>query len=148
REAVYIRRRLAEARPDAFLPDLATALNSLGNSLSDLGQREEALEAAREAVEIYRRLAEVRPDAFLPDLATSLGALGWALGDEAPEEAVAAFAEGIAVLRAPFERLPAAHRPLMGGLVRDYLRVCEALGREPEMDLVAPILPLFESPTP
>ena len=29
-EAVDIRRRLAAARPDAFLPDLASSLNNLG----------------------------------------------------------------------------------------------------------------------
>ncbi|HEY8138878.1 MAG TPA: tetratricopeptide repeat protein, partial [Methylocystis sp.] len=76
REAVDIRRRLAAARPDAFLPDLAGSLNNLGGRLGDLGRREEALEAAREAVEIYRRLAAARPDAFLPEFASSLNNLG------------------------------------------------------------------------
>ncbi|MBF0395039.1 MAG: tetratricopeptide repeat protein, partial [Alphaproteobacteria bacterium] len=52
REAVETLRRLAEPRPDAVLPALATALNNLGRVLSDLGRREEALEATREAVEI------------------------------------------------------------------------------------------------
>jgi hypothetical protein len=32
REAVEIRRQLAEARPDAFLPDLAMSLNNLGGA--------------------------------------------------------------------------------------------------------------------
>ena len=67
-----IRRQLAEARPDAFLPDLATSLNNLSDRLSDLGRREEALAAIEEAVAIRRQLAEARPDAFLPDLAMSL----------------------------------------------------------------------------
>jgi hypothetical protein len=44
-EAVDIRRRLAQTRPDAFLPDLATSLNNLGGDLSDLGRREDALAA-------------------------------------------------------------------------------------------------------
>jgi len=34
-EAVDIRRQLAAARPDAFLPDLAMSLNNLGNRLSE-----------------------------------------------------------------------------------------------------------------
>jgi hypothetical protein len=38
-EAVDIRRRVAAARPDAFLPDLAMSLNYLGTMLSDLGRR-------------------------------------------------------------------------------------------------------------
>lgn len=48
---------LAEARPDAFLPDLARSLNNLGNMLSDLGRREDALAATDEAVSIRRALA-------------------------------------------------------------------------------------------
>ena len=42
-ETVKIRRGLAAARPDAFLPDLATSLNNQSNTLSDLGRREDAL---------------------------------------------------------------------------------------------------------
>ncbi|MGB2985621.1 MAG: tetratricopeptide repeat protein, partial [Phycisphaerae bacterium] len=74
-EAVGHYRKLAEARPDAFLPDLAMSLNNLSNRLSNLGRREEALEACNEAVGHYRKLAEARPDAFLPDLARSLNNL-------------------------------------------------------------------------
>ena len=44
-EAVDIYRRLAQTRPDAFLPDLAASLNNLGGHLSKLGRREEALAA-------------------------------------------------------------------------------------------------------
>ena len=44
-------------------------LNNLGNRLSDLGRREDALAAAQEATDLYRRLAAERPDAFRPDLA-------------------------------------------------------------------------------
>ncbi|MFG0318920.1 MAG: ATP-binding protein, partial [Planctomycetota bacterium JB042] len=74
-EAVALYRALAEARPDAFTPDLATSLNNLGGRLSDLGRREEALAAIEEAVALYRALAEARPDAFTPDFAMSLNNL-------------------------------------------------------------------------
>jgi hypothetical protein len=40
---VKIYRGLAAARPDAFLPDLATSLNNQSNRLSELGRREDAL---------------------------------------------------------------------------------------------------------
>ena len=56
-EAVDLYRKLAEARPDAFLPDLAMSLNNLGTMQSALGQREAALASTREAVALYRRLA-------------------------------------------------------------------------------------------
>ena len=49
-EAVGHYRALAEARPEAFTPDLASSLNTLANGLSDLGRREDALAAAEEAV--------------------------------------------------------------------------------------------------
>ena len=75
-EATDIYRRLAAARPDAFLPNLACSLNNLGNRLSELGRREDALAATHEATDIYRRLAAARPDAFLPNLAMSLNNLG------------------------------------------------------------------------
>jgi hypothetical protein len=38
--------------PDAFQPDLAGSLNSLGTTLLDLGQREAALAAIREAEQL------------------------------------------------------------------------------------------------
>ncbi|MEI7940693.1 MAG: tetratricopeptide repeat protein, partial [Verrucomicrobiota bacterium] len=70
-DAVRLYRQLAEARPDAFLPNLAMSLNNLANRLSALGRREEALAHAQESVRLDRQLAEARPDAFLPDLAGS-----------------------------------------------------------------------------
>ncbi|HEX2573143.1 MAG TPA: TIR domain-containing protein, partial [Polyangia bacterium] len=75
RESVALRRELAQARPDAFLPALASSLNNLSTHQSDLGQREEALASSREAVEIRRKLAQAQPDAFLPALASSLNNL-------------------------------------------------------------------------
>jgi len=71
-QATGIYRQLAEARPDAFLPDLAMSLNNQSGRLADLGRREEALAAIEQATGIYRQLAEARPDAYLPNLATSL----------------------------------------------------------------------------
>jgi tetratricopeptide (TPR) repeat protein len=53
KEAVRLRRALAEARPDVFIPNLALSLNTLANRLSDLGRREEALKTAEEAVRHY-----------------------------------------------------------------------------------------------
>ena len=65
-------RELAQARPDAFTPNLAMSLSNLAGFLGDLGRREAALEAADEAVCLRRKLAQARPDAFTPALARSL----------------------------------------------------------------------------
>jgi tetratricopeptide (TPR) repeat protein len=111
-EANGIYRRLAAARPDAFLPDLAMSLNNLGNLLSALGRREDALAAAQEANDIYRRLAAGRPDAFLPDLAMSLNNLGNLLSELGRhEDALAAAQEANDVYRRLAAARPDAFLP-------------------------------------
>ena len=106
-EAVDIYRRLAELRPDAFLPNLATSLNNTGAMLSNLGRREDALAASQEAVDIYRRLAELRPDAFLPNLATSLNNTGAMLSNLGRrEDALAASQEAVDIYRRLAELRP------------------------------------------
>ncbi|MGW1219300.1 ATP-binding protein, partial [Streptomyces californicus] len=76
-EAVTIRRALAEANPDAYLPDLAGALNNLAVDLGEAGRRAEGLEAVEEAVRHYRALAEANPEQFDVDLQSSLETSAW-----------------------------------------------------------------------
>ncbi|MHC4168468.1 MAG: tetratricopeptide repeat protein, partial [Planctomycetota bacterium] len=119
--------------------------NNLGNRLSELGRREDALTAAQEAVEIRRRLAKDRPDAFAANLATSLGALGTCLhGAARLKEAVEAFREGVEVLKPAFLALPGAFTELMGKLVSVYLSGAKELGEMPDMELLGPIVARFE----
>ena len=73
-EAVRLRRELAQTNP-AFLPNLATALNNLGNRYSQVGRPHDALAPTEEATQLYRELAAANP-AFLPNLAGALGNLG------------------------------------------------------------------------
>jgi tetratricopeptide (TPR) repeat protein len=99
---VDLYRRLAQARPDAFIPspDLAASLNNIGGDLSNLGRREEALAASQESVDIRRRLTQARPDAFLPNLAMSLNNLGAMLSNLGRrEEALAASQEAVDLYR-------------------------------------------------
>ncbi|TDG29569.1 tetratricopeptide repeat protein [Paracraurococcus ruber] len=111
-QAVATCRHLAEARPDAFLPDLALSLNNLSNRLADLGRREAALAAIEEAVASYRHLAEARPDAFLPDLAMALNTLSLRLAERGRREAaLAAIEEAVAIRRQLAEARPDAFLP-------------------------------------
>ena len=136
-EAVDIRRRLVQTRPDAFLPDLAMSLNNLGGDLSNLGRREEALAASQEAVDIRRRLAQTRPDAFLPDLATSLGAQGQALAQaERYADAAGAFREGLSVIVPFVERHAEAFGGLADALRREHVAACEKAGTAPDIVLL------------
>lgn len=93
--------KLAQARPDVFLPDLAMALNNQWVYLSELGRREEALAVAEEAAGIYRVLAQARPAAFVPYLATALNNLASTLSSlNRPTEASAIREEANAAIRA------------------------------------------------
>ncbi|WP_459864135.1 tetratricopeptide repeat protein [Endothiovibrio diazotrophicus] len=133
REAAEIRRQLAEARPDAFRPNLAMSLNNLANCLSDLGRREEALDAAREAVEIRRQLAAARPDAFRPDLAGSLNNLANSLSDLGRrEEALDAAREAADLYRQLAETQPDAFRPDLAMSLNNLATFLSNLGRREE----------------
>jgi hypothetical protein len=61
----------ADARPDAFLPDLAMSLNNQSNQLAALGRREDALAVIEEAVTIRRQLADTRPGIYMDSLRSS-----------------------------------------------------------------------------
>jgi tetratricopeptide (TPR) repeat protein len=90
-EAVAIRRALVDARPDAFLPDLAASLSNQTACLTALMRWEEALAAVEEAVTIYRALAEALPSAFADryaDMLDNQAATLTFLGREADAQAV------------------------------------------------------------
>jgi tetratricopeptide (TPR) repeat protein len=140
-EARDLYRELAAARPDAFTPDLATSLNNLAKFLSELGRREAALAAAEEAVALRRQLAAARPDAFTPDLAVSLMALANVL-DAAGlvERAIDSNCEAITIYTAFVSAHPYAFGDRGLAMCREYLERCEKLGREPDVELLAPIV--------
>jgi tetratricopeptide (TPR) repeat protein len=147
---VEILRKLASARPDAFLPDLATSLNNLGGMLSHLGRREDALSATQEAVEILRKLASARPDAFLPDLATSLGLLGSieSASGQAQRAALTTL-EAMQCLLPSLQRWPDASKPLGAALAQQYIEACEQAKLAPDIQVLRPFLLAmgFELPT-
>ncbi|GGR63981.1 hypothetical protein [Streptomyces roseolus] len=75
--AVAFRRALADANPDACLPDLAMPLDNISIQLGKAGRREEGLAAAQEAVTIRRILAKEGPNLSGDDLQRSLGIAAW-----------------------------------------------------------------------
>ena len=132
-EAVTAYRDLAGARPDAFLPDLASSLNNQSNQLSGLGRREEALTAINEAVTIRRALAGARPDAFLPDLASSLNNQSNQLsGLGRREEALTAINEAVTIRRALAGARPDAFLPDLASSLNNQSNGLAALGRREE----------------
>jgi hypothetical protein len=74
-EAVRIRRALAKANPDAYLPDLANSLNHLSLRFGEVGRLDEGLSTVTEAVGILRALAHDSPARFGVDLRQSTEAM-------------------------------------------------------------------------
>jgi tetratricopeptide (TPR) repeat protein len=132
-EAADIHRRLAESRPDTFLPDLATSLNNLGIRLSQLGRREEALAASQEAIDIRRQLVQSRPNAFLSDLAMSLNNLGADLSNLGRrEEALTASQESVDIRRQLVQSRPDAFLPDLAMSLNNLGGDLSSLGRYEE----------------
>ena len=103
-----------EARALRDTPLLADALNAFGIVLSEVGKREEALEAAQEGVELYRTLAKTQPEVFNPNLAGSLNNLGNRLGSLGRyEEALEAAQEGVELYRTLARTQPEVFNPLL-----------------------------------
>ena len=112
REAVRLRRDLAQASPAAYTPDLAASLNTLARSLSEAGQRGEALEAAREAAGLYKALAGESPAAYTPDLAMSLNNLALCLSEAGQRgEALKVVREAAGLYKALVEASPVLYTP-------------------------------------
>jgi tetratricopeptide (TPR) repeat protein len=82
------------------------SLNNFSLCLSDLGRREEALQAIQEAVELRRHLAADCPAAFNPNLAASPNNFSHCLSDlDRQEETLQAIQEAVEFYR----RLAADH---------------------------------------
>ncbi len=122
-------------------PDLelrALCLNNLGNRLSDLGRREEALTAANEAVTIQRKLAKANPAAFLQDLASSLNNLGNRLsGLGLREEALTSANEAVTIQRKLAKANPDAFLPDLAMSLNNLGSCLSDLGRREKALAVA-----------
>jgi|SRR5215469_921864 len=115
-------------------------MDNLGNRLSDLGRREEALAASQPPADIGRLLAEVRPDASLPDLAMSLGALGQAHASAGyPALAASTYEEGLTVIAPLVERHRRTFEDLARALGAGHIAACEDAGQTPNQALLSRI---------
>jgi tetratricopeptide (TPR) repeat protein len=69
KEALEIRRRLAQQHPQAYEPDVATTLNNLANLYKDTQRYTESEAMYKEALDIRRRLVQANLQAYEPDVA-------------------------------------------------------------------------------
>jgi tetratricopeptide (TPR) repeat protein len=80
-KALEIRKRLAQANPEHYEPDVAMTQNNLGNMYADLNAYDKAEEAYNEALEIYQRLAQANPEHYEPKMAMIQNNLGLIYAD-------------------------------------------------------------------
>ncbi len=126
----------------------AASLNNLANDLSKLGQREQALEAAKEAVALRRELADARPEVFTPDLAASLGTLALRLSELGQrKQALEAAREAVALIIPALQQHPMAFQHNAKIMMGNYVRLCEELEQDPDPDLLAPALQIIKQLT-
>jgi tetratricopeptide (TPR) repeat protein len=142
--------RLARASDDPAA--LAASLYNLGNRLSEVGRREDALAPTEEAATIFRRLAETNPAAHLPNLATSLNNLGNRLSEVGRrEDALAPTKEAVTIFRRLAETNPAAHGERLRHAERNLRYLLRVLGVESDevmLDLRTHPLETGGQPTP
>jgi tetratricopeptide (TPR) repeat protein len=111
-QALAACRKLAQANPDAWLPDIATTLNNLADLYGDTQRIKQAEEAYGEALDLRRKLAQDNPSAYLPDVATTLNNLANLYSDtQRMNQAEEAYAEALAAYRKLAQANPDAYRP-------------------------------------
>jgi hypothetical protein len=139
---VRIRRRLAAARPDAFLPGLAIALINLSEALAAVTppRREEALKAIEESVSIHRRLFNVSPETYQIFLVESLSTQSNRLSELGRlEDAHEVITEAIELALPIYRKNPHRLRDPDQRLLQPYLDLCECLQWPPDPKIVAPM---------
>src|SRR5262245_23485866 len=111
-EALTMSRQLAQAQPQAYLPEVATTLHSLGLLYRDTQRPRESEQAYQEALTIRRQLAQAQPQAYLPEVATTLHSLGLLYRDtQRPRESEQAYQEALTIRRQLAQAQPQAYLP-------------------------------------
>ena len=111
-KALEIRRRLAQQNPQAYEPDVATALNNLAALYSDTQRFTESESMFQEALEIYRHLAQQNPQAYEPYVARTLNNLALLYSDtQRLSESELMYQEALAICRRLAQQNPQAYEP-------------------------------------
>jgi hypothetical protein len=81
-------------------------------------------------------------------LARSLANHAGIVTQERPREAMASYDEAIRLLAPFLSELPNAYAPLIQPIVVGYLQAAQATNVDPDMMLLAPIIPILEKLNP
>jgi tetratricopeptide (TPR) repeat protein len=129
-EALAVYRKLAQANPGAWLPDIAATLNNLANLYSDTQRMMQAEEAYAEALDLHRKLAQANPGVYLPDVAMTLNNLAMLLSDtQRTNQAEQAYAEALTTLRKLAQANPGAYLPYVATTLNNLANLYYATQR-------------------
>jgi hypothetical protein len=130
REAIGLRRKLAEGSPEADPIPLAKSLGTLARALCEAEQAEEALAPAREAVDIWRQLAHDEPRIHQSELVMTLDMLAQVLSVAGRvEEALAITEEKVAVYRQLAHEAPGIYLGQLADSLNALAQAFSAAGR-------------------
>jgi tetratricopeptide (TPR) repeat protein len=127
---------------------LARSLNSLAIRLSEVGRRDEALEAGIVAVELYRQLATADAAAHTPGLIMSLNNLAiWLAEIGRRDEALDAATEAVELYRPLVTENPASYAPGFANILETFASRLSQVGRLGEaLDAALEALKLYPQP--
>jgi tetratricopeptide (TPR) repeat protein len=113
-------RERAKSDSAAYLPDVATTLNNLGNLYSATQRLAAAQQAYQEALQIRRELAKQNPAAYLPYVAMTLNNLGVLYSDtQRLAAAQQAYQEALQTYRELAKQNPAAYLPYLAKVLNN-----------------------------
>jgi tetratricopeptide (TPR) repeat protein/uncharacterized protein (UPF0335 family) len=111
-EALSIRRTLAQANPQTYLPAVAMTLNNLGILQRARNEFDRAEASYQEALGIYQALAQANPQTYLPDVAATLNNLGALQRDKNDfDKAEASYQEALSIKRTLAQANPQTYLP-------------------------------------
>ena len=100
KEALEIRRRLAQSNPQVYEPDVAQTLNNLASMYYKTQRFTESETMYKEALEIRRRLAQSNQQAYEPDVAKTQYNIGLLKTEmKQYEDAIPPFEEALSIYR-------------------------------------------------
>ena len=104
--------------------------NTLANRLSDVGERDQALEVAREAANLYRALTELSPTDYTPNLAGSLNNLANRLSEVGQrDQALEVAREAANLYRSLVEDSPVVYMPDLAGSLNNLANRLSEVGQ-------------------
>jgi tetratricopeptide (TPR) repeat protein len=123
-------RKLAQANPSEYQPQVAAILNNLGVLYMYTHKNKEAEDIYREVLDTYRQLSKSDPNSYQGELAGGLNNLGLLYDDDGQyAKAEAAYKEALEIQTKLAQTTPATYEPFLADTLTDIANLYEDVGR-------------------